>query len=123
MDYIEASIKLNALTDELMGYAKEYTDARRKYAESKVKLDKMLAVRLPKYFSDRKSMGIESAIIKGLEDRTYQDCDKFGEHYKGMVYYEALYKGYERILDAIESKIMTIQSLMKFAGRNDGGSY
>jgi hypothetical protein len=100
--------ELKELSTKMMVVAKEYRDYRSKYSECKYNVNRMLAVKIPELMKTKKGIGVEMAMTMSLNDK------EFDTQYKGFIYYEARFKGTERIFEAIKTRIMTIQSQMKF---------
>jgi len=119
-DPINAQKQIFDLNTQLVAVSKEYRDARCKYAECHYNMKKALSSLIPRYQQDKKNLGVDMAILKALDDKTFKDKDAFNVAYKGYIYYEALYKGVEKQFDAIQGQIMSIQSLLKYYKSNDG---
>ncbi len=110
---------IKELTTELSKVATDYRKARVKYSQNIYEMKRMLAERLIIYRKQKKGLGVDMAILMAMGDTEYQDKEKFTEHYKGVSYWEALYKGLSKQFEAIQSQIMALQSLMRFYRDND----
>jgi len=66
-----------------------------------------------------KKPAMEKIIAEALADETHKDHKDFCLHYKGYEYYKALKSGYESEMEAIRTKIMALQSIMRYNGKLD----
>jgi hypothetical protein len=113
MDY---ATEILELSDELESVSKEFKDACIKYAEHFYKFQQLLGIRIMKM--ENKKPSIEKIIALSLAD-THPDQQAFCLNYKGYEYYKALKTGLESQIEAIRSKIMARQSVMRYHGKMD----
>ena len=108
--------KLSNIGAEQRIKAIEYAQARKKHAEHKVVVDREIAKTIMKYSqtSGLKNMGAERAILIRLQQAEEEQDQSYIDAYHNMVFHEATYKGIERILEALQSQQMGIQSIMKW---------
>ena len=110
---IHQAIELGALTDEQINLSREYQESRLKSAEAKLKLDILLASNyLNDFRSAKKNLGYEMAILMMLEA---DESPETLQYYREYSIETGRYKGIERLLDAIATKISYAQSMMKYA--------
>jgi len=100
------------LSEQKYQIALEYKDAKKKYAEHKIGYIRLLGKEIMK--NEKKA--IDKIISLAMKDK------EFDTYYKGYEYFKALAIGLEAELDAISTKIISIQSWLKYAGNNDGGT-
>ena len=101
------------LTNKLIKLSEDYYEARMKASEAKLSLDYMLASKYEEIRTIKSNVGIESAyvILMELEPTT----KKF---YQDMTHYTNKYKGLEKIMDAMRTKVSLWQSLCKWEKEN-----
>ena len=114
MDYAEQVL---ALAEQLDEKSTEFRDACVKYSEHYYNFQRLLGVRIMRL--ENKKPAIEKIICEALADDKQADFKEFCLHYKGYEYYKALKTGLEAQLEAIKSKIMARQSVMRFNGKMD----
>jgi hypothetical protein len=107
---IHKAVEIEELTDNLVTLSEKYAGCRLKAANNKFKLEAVLASKLPEIREKKPSVGIEMAILMLIETAE----PEVKEYYRDMLRYEAEYKGLEHIMEAVKSKIMFAQSLMKY---------
>lgn len=66
-----------------------------------------------------KKPAMEKIIAEALADNSKSDYKEFSTHYKGYEYYKALKSGYEAEMEAIRTKIMALQSILRYNGKLD----
>jgi len=115
LDYEKELSKWTSLRWDL---AEEYQEARQEYETLNGLMNVKVADRITVYQSIKKNIGIDMAMLNLLSecgDGTKQD-------YKAMKLALAKYKSLRYKMKAVESKIMSIQSLMKHYRTQDGGN-
>lgn len=101
--------KVMQMGAELYRLSQEYNKARQEAAKAKYKLDIILASRFEEIREKKKNVGYESALIMLLEPGE----EEVQTYYKNYTRFTAQYKGLERLIDALHSRISLIQSLIK----------
>lgn len=114
MDYQN---QILALSEDLYHKSSEYKQACVKYSEHNFNYQRLLGIRIMQL--SNKKPAIEKIIAEALADETKKDFKDFCLHYKGYEYYRALKNGLEAELEAIRTKIMALQSVMKYYGKLD----
>jgi hypothetical protein len=106
---------------EIVEISKKYAEARKKSTAGEVDLDLLLTREILAIRGDRKSLSKENAILELMAgDKINGQNEEAIKLYKEWKNYEAEYKGYEKIQEALISSIMTIQSIMKYNTNNGG---
>jgi len=109
MDIQQATEYLK-LTDEQIKIADKYYKARTKGGNAKKELDILLASKyLSEFRREKRNLGYEMALLMLIEKDTTAR-----EIYQNYLTSESEYKGLERLLDAYQSKISFLQSILKF---------
>lgn len=109
MDIFRAK-KVSELADSLVEYATTYEQIRTKAGKAKSELDIMLVAHLTSIRSRKSNVGYDMALLMLMEmskeaQAIYQEMTELTNQYKGV----------EKIIDAIKSKISLEQSIMKYA--------
>ena|SRR3990167_2321514 len=112
-DYTE---QLLELSDHRVKLANKYALERKKYGELKAELDIFLAGKLISMMEKRKTLGYETATLLLISQQP-----ELAETYKEMIKHFNNFKAMDRMLSAVESKAMCIQSILKYNKENDGG--
>jgi len=102
-DTIEEQIKLS----------KEYALYRRQAGEAKRGLDILLAANILSIKADKPNAGYDMAVILLMATN-----DAARIYHKEVVEAESKYKGIEKILEALQTKISFAQSVMRFEKDN-----
>ncbi len=120
MDY-NTAINHMPLLDNRIELAEKYRDARSKASEAQYNLEIMLAANLELIRDQKPNVGYDMAILMLIEPGfLFTDETKAAQaFYKDVKHYTAEYKGLERLMSALESKVTFVQSLMKFQREND----
>jgi len=108
---------LNNLTTKRIELANKYAVERKAYGETKSDLDILYAAKILGLTERKKNLGYEMGLLLMMAD----GGDVIKDLYKRMVTHYNNFKALERMIDAIESKIMAQQSLMRFYREQDGG--
>jgi len=113
---IDYEQELVALSKEGERLSKIYAGDRKAYGERKAELDIVFAGSILSLTEKKKNIGYETGIIMLISEKpefqgTYQDMVK---HYNN-------YKAVEKMIDAVNSRIMAIQSIMRYNRERDGG--
>lgn len=109
MDIIQQK-ELSALCDKQIELAQKYADARKLATSAQIDLDILLVSSLKSIRAEKPNVGYEMAIRILMESNTVAQ-KLFAEMDKQT----ALYKGYERLIEAHQNKISALQSVMKYA--------
>ena len=112
------NVDLKELTDRRIELANKYATERKNYGESKAEIDIIFAGRILKLTEKKKNLGYDMGLIMLMAE----EGEYFQAIYKKLITSLNNYKALERMIDAIESKIMANQSLMRFYREQDGGN-
>lgn len=112
----EFETELHELTTRRVDLANKYAVERKTYGESKAEIDIILAGYILDMQEKKKNIGYEMALITLIARKP-----EVGQVYKKMISHYNNYKAIEKMIDATESRIMSLQSVMKFYRENDGG--
>lgn len=113
---IQTALEGIKLTEEQIALSKQYAQVRYKCAKAKIALEQILcADHLLSQFRMKKSnLGYDMALLMLIEEKGDEARQLFVEFYEN----EAMYKGLEKIIDSIGSKISYYQSLMRYEKDN-----
>lgn len=78
----------------------------------KAELDVLLAGKILSLVEKKKNIGYEVAVLMAMADE--KDGKTFADIHKEMTTSYNNFKAIERMLDALESQIMSVQSIMKW---------
>jgi len=117
LDFLETEEKLAQLTAHLIELSKKYSDARHIYGQAKHDLMILLVPHQGKEGFERAA--IDKQIVRLLGETPEHHKDEIYSIYKDYVTSRETYKGLEKLIDAYSSKIMTMQSLMRWQRGND----
>jgi len=109
--------ELQHLTDNRLKLANKYATERKAYGEAKAEIDILFASKILKLTEKKKNLGYETGLIMMMAE----EGDEFRKLYKEVITRENNYKAIEKMIEAVESKIMTRQSIMRYYRENDGG--
>ena len=106
---------------KLVRISEEYLVKRRECADNKIRLENILTAVLPKIRAIKSSVGYDMSFLILLEEgfmaeEQRKECYGYYRHWKTA---EAHYKGLEKIMDALRTKISFAQSYMKYIEEND----
>lgn len=111
---IHQAMEAVELTNEQIVKAKEYCEFREKAAKAKIALDVLLASKYLKAFrTEKKNVGYDMALLMLLEKEP-----NLQQYYDDYHTFTAKYKGLEKVLDAMHSKVSFHQSIMKYELEN-----
>jgi len=115
MDFMEAKAHMPIINNRVE-LAKSYRDARKKASEAKYNLEVILAANLSRIRDMKSNVGYDMAILMMLEPGFLSDDIRSAvlAHYRDMSKYTSEYKGLERLMSALESKVTFVQSLMRY---------
>ena len=115
MDITKAQDTL-ATNDERIKLARDYSLARKESYMNKYHLDMVLVSKLSEIRAIKANCGIDMAYLMLLEPNFLPEAHRkeTQEYYKLWKLNEAKYKGLERLLSAVESKVTFTQSLMRY---------
>jgi len=107
---IQQAVEIIALTNEQVDLSRKYFSSRLEASKAKISLDQLLASKYLKSFrADKPNVGYEMAMIMLMEVEPMAV-----DLYKTWQYETATYKGIEKILDSMSTKISYYQSVMKY---------
>lgn len=115
MDIYQAQ-EMVKLADELIKVSRMYEDSRDKAGKAKSSLDIILSTKLDIIRESKPNIGYDMAMLMLINLDI--SCR---EMYKEMIEETSKYKGLERIIEALKTKISLGQSVMKYQVQNDGG--
>ena len=107
VDYDDGK-ELEKLADDNTKTANHYAEAREKYAEAKLFLDIKLAGELKELRKKRSNIGYEMALLMLIER-----IPEIEPQYRDYINAKNEYKGLEKIMNAVSSRISLGQSLIK----------
>lgn len=120
-------------SNELIAIAREYAESRRNSSMAEEHLDIEMAKYGDKLRGDRKSLSKENMLIEllkgtpnldtGGELISYNINEENSKNHKILLTEEANYKGLEKVMDAIKTRIMTLQSIMKYDINGEYGNH
>ena len=106
---------LQKLTDDHIAFAEEYRIARIKASKAKEQFYIIFSSILPEIRKEKRNIGQEMAIIEAI--RIHEVAKDLWRDWQK---YEAEYKGLEKLIEALKSKISLNQSIMKWAAEKGG---
>ena len=112
-DYTEQLVEL---AESRIKLANKYAVERKKYGELKAELDIFLAGKLLSLLEKKGNLGYETGLLMLIAEQP-----DLAPTYKEMIERFNNFKSIERMLDAHDSKTMSIQSILKYNKENDGG--
>ena len=117
MDFVKTQEELRLLTGKLIKLGRQYKTAREAFGEAKYTLDVELTPKQddPKYQKasfEKQLLMLRNSTIKKNKSVIY------GYH-EDYIKQEQRYKGIEKLMEAIISRITTIQSLIRWQREND----
>ncbi len=113
MDHIKAQ-ELSKLANSQIHFAGQYKEAREKAGKAKSELDILLAANLLDIRERKSNVGYDMALLMLMEGNEVAQ-----ELYKTKIEEEAKYKGLEKMIDSLQSKISLSQSVMKYIDRGE----
>lgn len=113
MDHVRAS-ELNEIAKNQVKFAKEYLEARKKAGEAKSSLDLLLAANLKDIRKRKSNVGYAVAKLMLCEDNSVAQA-----LYKEEITETAKYKGLEKLIESLQSRISLEQSVMKYIHRGE----
>lgn len=116
MDIQQATEYLK-LTDEQIEMCQQYKAKRVEAAKCRVELDVLLASKhLSDFKTERKNIGYDMAILQLMQVEP-----SIIPSYTYMMQVEAEYKALEKLIDAVQSKISFVQSILKYQIKGEQG--
>ena len=113
MDYVE---QINNLTIKRNKLCETYYKCRVAYGTAKADLDIVYASKIKDIQMYKKNAGYETGLLFLISINP-----ELKETYQLMIINFNKFKALQRLIDALESEIMTLQSIMKYNIKNDGG--
>lgn len=107
------------LSEDMLQQSKNYSKARKESAISFSIIKLELAKAYSELKGDKKIFGYDLALIMLRENAN----DELLNHFKIYEEKEAEYKGLEKILEALKTRIMAIQSVMKYDLQGEYGNH
>jgi hypothetical protein len=116
MDFIETDAELKDLSSKLMELARLYYETRRDFGKAK----KELFILLVPFQNDSKysRAAIEKQITMMIADSPDENKEALSTMYGDYILLEQKYKGLEKLIEAYEAKISSLQSLLKWQRDN-----
>ena len=112
MDIIQI-MELNKLADKHIELSEQYEQARTKAGDAEAELDILMVPHLEAIRAIKSNAGYTMSVLMFLETSEVAKA-----LYKEKVASTARYKGLERIIEALKSKISLNQSIMKYVVDN-----
>jgi hypothetical protein len=103
------------ITSKRIDLANKYAKERKEYGLAKSEIDILLAAKIIKLTETKKNLGYEIGLIMLMAEGGIDVITV----YKSMVQHYNNFKAIERMLDAMDSKVMGIQSIMRFNRENE----
>ena len=113
MDFIKAQ-ELSKLANSQIHFAGQYQKAREEAGKAKSELDILLAGNLLSIRERKSNVGYEMALLMLMEDN-----EVARNLYKTMIEERAKYKGLEKMIESLQSKISLAQSQMKYIDKGE----
>lgn len=110
------------LTDKVIALSEEYEVERKAFGQAKSDIDVLLAGQILGFLGTKKNLGIDMAYEMLIASYKQNNSTVAEELYKEMIRHENNYKALERIIDANASKVMAIQSIMKYKLEGEKGT-
>lgn len=121
MDYKQAMDGFE-ITSEIVDRARDYIKALNEATEAKNYLEVILTAEYLKDFrAVKKNLGYDMALLMMLEKAAEQDNDDILDAYKQYQTKTAEYKGLEKLINALETKVSYYQSLMRWQREGEIG--
>jgi hypothetical protein len=120
MDILDYAQQLEKHAQELTRLSKLYAIERKKFGELEADLLLILASKVNIYKEVKKNLGIDMAFEMLMADEEVnQSHSTIKEDFRSMKKAFHNYKALERLINAQESNIMAIQSIMKYSAKED----
>ncbi len=113
MDYLKAQ-ELSKLANSQIHFANLYKEAREKAGKAKADLDILLAGKLLSIRERKSNVGYEMSLLMLMEGSKEAIV-----LYKTMIEEKAKYRGLEKMIDSLQSKISLAQSQMKYIDKGE----
>lgn len=107
---------LLAYTERLRELSDKYALERKLYGERKAELDLIYASKIDKINEFKKNAGYETGLLHLMKI----EGDYLSQMYKEMITHYNNYKAIERMLNAFDTSISSIQSIMRYNRDRDG---
>jgi len=101
--------------------AYQYLDVRIENAKYKNYLERELVIRINKYRSKKSNLGVEMAHLWRYEDAVLEKDQEYIDIYEKFGITLATYKGLDRVLDTLKTRVIAIQGSIKRLG--DAGQF
>lgn len=111
--------QLEMYTDRRIDLATKYAKERKAYGDAKSEIDIIYASRIITLVEKKKNLGYETGLLMLIAQEKESGVEILSEIYQSMIKHFNNYKAIERMIDAIESKIMSIQSVMRYNREGD----
>jgi hypothetical protein len=116
LDYSE---QLQQITDRRIELASKYAKARKAYGEVKSEIDILYASKMLALIERKKNLGYETGLLLLIAEEKEEGLKILQDMYSEMIKTYNNYKAIERMLDALDAKTMSIQSVMKYNATQD----
>lgn len=111
---VHKAVELSVLADKQIQLANNYCEARQKAGSAKSDLDILLAAELCNIRGRKSNVGYEMAVLMLMEtNQAAQDL------HKEIETQTAKYKSLEKMIEAVKTKILLEQSIMKYVGEGE----
>lgn len=119
MSILDYSEQLASLTNSRLEFATKYAKERKAYGEVKGEIDIIYASKILGMLERKKNLGYETGLLMLIAQEKAEGVQILSDMYKEMIKHYNNYKAVERMLDALETKIMSIQSIMRYNREGD----
>ena len=117
---MEEILQLKDLTDKRIRLSNSYAKERKLYGETKAELDIIYASKIIKLQEKKRNLGYETGLLMMLAESSREEREMLTKMYTDMIKAFNNYKAIERMIDAIECKIISIEAGMRYNRTNDG---
>jgi hypothetical protein len=115
---IKQQQELSELCNTQIEYAEKYALSRKLAVDAQTDLDILLVASLKTIRSEKPNVGYEMAIRILMENNTVAQ-----KLFVEMEKQTALYKGFEKLIEAYQNKISALQSVMKYVIKGEKFGY
>jgi len=123
MTEIHEAMGQKELLDERIQLSRDYSKNRELAYQAKYNIEMLLVANLSRIRKEKPNVGYDMAILILMEDGFLDDVTAqiAREHYKNFTKHTSKYKGIEKILNAMDSKVSFSQSLMRYQRQGETG--
>ena len=117
LDFVPTQAKLEELTNKLLILGEAYREARESFGDAK---NALVVLLIPKQDQAKyQKASFEKQLLLMLNETLEIHRAEVYQYHEDYVKQRDIYKGLDKQIETITTKIMTIQSLMKWQRQND----